>query len=195
MALSPWGAFALVCYVDGPLGSFLDQLRCSLSSALAAPAHITLLPPRPLPAAAETLSAIAVAILQGFEAFDVELGPVRLFPSNVLYLDVIQGHDSVRYMHQSLNTGPLAACEEFEFHPHVTLGGPFPSLEIDRAEAQAKAAWNRCDLARRFRVNQIVALWAGADSDTEAPWSSLFTFSLEQSKIIRHLPNVTTQTC
>src|ERR1039458_2013161 len=49
--------YALVSYVQAPLGSFLDRLRLRLTPECRPHAHITILPPRPLCAPEERAEA------------------------------------------------------------------------------------------------------------------------------------------
>src|SRR4051794_28470576 len=125
MAASPWGSFALVSYVPDPLGTFLDNFRHSLAESDQTQAHVTILPPRPLRVPLETASEQATSTLRTFSPFEVELDAVCRFPrTDVLYVSVSIGNSAVRELHRALNTGSLADSEQFEFQPHLTLGGP-----------------------------------------------------------------------
>jgi 2'-5' RNA ligase len=129
--VSVWGSFALVSYVPDPLGSSLDGLRQSFPGSDPAHSHITILPPRPLHLPVERASEQATSILRKFQAFEVELEAVSTFPhTNVVYLDLSEGNRLVRELHQALNTGNLADNEQFEFHPHLTLGGPIAEAAV-----------------------------------------------------------------
>jgi 2'-5' RNA ligase len=175
-----WGSFALVSYVPGPLGASLDGLRQSLQGSDPAHSHITILPPRPLNIPVERASAQAMSILRRFRAFEVELEAVSTFPAtNVVYLDLAEGNRLVRELHQALNTGGLADDEQFEFHPHLTLGGgPIAEPALRLAEAEAKEAWSLLDLPKRFLLDEVVSLWTPPDAGPSGDWTRLWNYSL-----------------
>ena len=172
------GLYALVSYLPLPLGSFLDELRQSLPGSHFAPAHITILPPRPLEVTVNAASECARTVLQGFTAFDVELTEVRRFPeTGMLFLDLADGNRSVHNLHDALNTGVLAFAEEFEFRPHLTLGGPIPPASMPTFQAQAEGAWNSWQSPKRFRLNNIVGL-SGTPGVEGLSWRRVWTHQL-----------------
>jgi 2'-5' RNA ligase len=171
------GSFALVSYVPEPLGPFLDQLRLSLPGAEFPQAHITLLPPRPLAVTIQAASRHAQSVLNRFSAFDVELSAVRKFPeTNVLYLDLTEGGETVRDLHEALNSGDLHYQEPFEFHPHLTLCGPVPDLGA--AQQEAEIAWRSFLVPRRFAVQEIVGLWASSNG-IGLSWQRIWSYNLQ----------------
>jgi 2'-5' RNA ligase len=173
------GFFALVSYVPEPLGPFLDQLRLSLPGAEFPQAHITLLPPRPLEVTIQAASEHAQSVLNRFSAFDVELSAVRKFPqTNVLYLDLTEGRQTVRDLHQALNSGDLHYGEPFEFHPHLTLGGPVPDATAGALQQEAETAWRSFLVPRRFAVQEIVGLWASSNGSGHS-WQRLWSYNLQ----------------
>jgi 2'-5' RNA ligase len=173
------GFFALVCYVPEPLGPALDQLRKALPGIDFPEAHITLLPPRPLQGPLEEASAHALDVLRGFSAFDVELGSVHRFTeTNTLYLDLAEGNDQIHQLHNDLATGQLHYLEEFEFHPHLTVGGPILPLTASEIQGRAEDVWRSLSVSRRFTINEVVALWAEA-AEGALQWQRLWTFSFE----------------
>lgn len=181
MTASPWGAFALVSYVPDPLGSLLDKFRHSFSGSDQARAHVTLLPPRPLRVPVETASEQATKTLRTFSPFEVELDNVRRFPlTNVLYLGISAGNSSMRELHKALNAGGLAATEQFEFQPHLTLGGPFPEPS-PATEASVSNAWDKVKLSKRFFMDEIVALWASPFTAPRDSWTRVWTYNLRQA--------------
>ena len=172
------GFFALVAYVPEPLGPFLDQLRQTLPGIEFPQAHITLLPPRPLHVNVQAASHLAKDVLSQVAAFEVELNSVRLFPeTDVLYLDLTDGHDTVLELHRALNTGDLHCAEQFDFHPHLTLGGPIPAGSLTAMRHKAENTWESSAPNRRFAVDEIVALWANPGSGA-LEWQRLWTYNL-----------------
>jgi hypothetical protein len=56
--------FALVSYVPGRLGEFLDRLREELVTGCKAHSHVTLLPPRPLSISTERAATVARSLIE-----------------------------------------------------------------------------------------------------------------------------------
>lgn len=175
---SVWGLFALVSYIPEPLGSFFHTLRGTLPGESNPQAHVTILPPRPLRVPVDTASDQAVHILSGFAAFEVELCSVgRFAETNFLYLDIGDGSARFHDLHDALNAGDLAHAEEFEFRPHLTLGGPVPEAKVNSIQGQAEVAWLSADQPRRFTVDEIVFLWLSPDS-ADNEWHRLWSYNL-----------------
>ncbi|MFL6351333.1 MAG: 2'-5' RNA ligase family protein [Bryobacteraceae bacterium] len=176
-----WGCFALVSYIPEPLASFLKGLREILPNSDSSEAHITLLPPRRLKLPVETASKQARTILSHFAPFDVELSKVRRFAeTKFLYLDLGEGRSVVHELHDLLNKGDLFDSEEFEFRPHLTLGGPVSPGVLDSAQHQAELTWNTEHCAARFTVQEIVCLWSSPDS-AQGEWHRLWSQKLSSA--------------
>src|ERR1700730_11444059 len=80
--------YALVIYIPGPLGRFLDDLRRELVPAYNPHAHVSVLPPRPLTVDWEQASGQARRLIEGWPPFDVELTEVNIFPATkVVYTE------------------------------------------------------------------------------------------------------------
>ena len=174
-----WGSVALVSYIPDPLRSVLQKLRQALPGDHTPPPHITILPPRPLQLAVEDASKQAQNILNQVSAFEVELGTVRRFPeTNFLYLAINAGDTSLRRLHDTLNAGVLHFGEEFEFRPHLTLGGPIPDEELDSVLRATKSAWRSAACSRRFTLDELVLLWIEPQA-AQGEWRPLFSHCLE----------------
>jgi hypothetical protein len=155
--------FALVCYVPGALGGFLDCLRTELVPECSARSHVTLLPPRPLhgqggPALRQLQKALPVC-----PPFVVELGEVAVFEqTRVIYLELLRGQDHLRRIHRVLNAGSLHYDEPYEYHPHVTLAQG-PSVFADSGEKLrlAHERWSQFKLPRTFIVDTVMFVQNG----------------------------------
>lgn len=173
-----WGFFALVSYIPEPLSSFLQGLREILPNNDSSEAHITLLPPRPLRLPIETVSKQARSILRQFPPFDVELSTVRRFAeTKFLYLDLGEGNSLIHDLHDALNRGDLSDPEEFEFHPHLTLGGPVSPGTLDLAQEQAEVTWSGEHCAPRFTIQEVVCLWLSPNS-AQGEWRRVWSQKL-----------------
>jgi len=153
----PPSLYALVIYLPEPLGGFLDDLRLELVPGCNPHAHISLLPPRPVPVAPEAAIEEARAIVGGFAPFDIELGRIEKFDvTDVIYISVEDGSEQLRQMHRSLNRGALALEEPFPYHPHVTLAQEFDVERLDTLLALASRRWSDFRGPRRFRADSAV---------------------------------------
>jgi 2'-5' RNA ligase len=156
----PWGSFALVTYLPDPLGSFLTDLRHLLPGETRPDAHITFLPPRPLAQSLEAAADQIRRVINGIHPFEIELGTIQVFPeTGMVYLSVETGREELLRLHDSLNRGQLFAEEHFEYHPHLTLGGPLTAGDAAATLQRAQQAWRDSDLSPRFLVKEMVLLW------------------------------------
>src|SRR5262249_12468298 len=113
--------YALVIYIPGPLGRFLDDLRRELVPSYKPNAHVSVLPPRSLSTDWTTASEQARAELEAWNPFEIELTDLRIFPvTEVLYLEVGAGAAELRKLNAAMNTRALQFQEPFEYHPHIT---------------------------------------------------------------------------
>ena len=175
------GSFALVTYLPDPLSSFLTELRHVLPGDNRAEAHVTFLPPRPLTVSIDTALSEIARKLSRVKPFELELGQVSLFPeTNILYLSVQTGHEILRTLHTSLNHGSLFAEENFDFVPHLTLGGPLASHEVTPVFEKAANLWSTASFSRRFEVSEAVLLWQ-AGGCSERSWSRVSSFPFIQT--------------
>ena len=174
-----FGSFAIVSYIPDPLGAFLTAIRQLLPGDQIPQAHVTILPPRPLNIPVEAASKQARRVLQAFSSFEVELSTVQYFTeTNFFYLDLSIGETVLHKLHDALNTGDLEHCEEFEFRPHVTLGGPVPAATLPSVHTQAKTLWKSAECAPRFSIREIVFLWL-SPSDPRGEWRRFWSQDLE----------------
>ncbi len=170
--------FALVSYIPGPLGHFLDTLRRELEPQTLAPrAHVTLLPPRPL--AAEVTPSAAEGhidrMLGDSPAIDVYLGSIEIFPvTNVVYVSVDGGFLQLRKLHERLNSGPLSFAEPFHYHPHITLVQGLGADEADRVRSEASRRWEQFGGSRRFATE----IFTFVQANTAKRWADLCEVAL-----------------
>jgi 2'-5' RNA ligase len=153
----PQSLYALVIYLPDPLGGFLDDLRLEMVPGCNPHAHISVLPPRPLPVAPEAAIEESRGILRGFAPFDVELGGIQKFDdTDVIYISVEGGREQLRQLNRSLNRGALAFEEPFAYHPHVTLAQEIAAAQVEDLVALAERRWREFSGPRRFRVEKAV---------------------------------------
>ncbi len=144
-------AFALVAYIPDPLAQFLDDLRRELVPACVPRAHITILPPRLLSSDPALAASRARALLGDFGPFEVEAADVCIFPTtDVVYIEVGRGAEELRRLHDTLNAGPLAFEEPFDYHPHITLAQDLSSDQAEVVLERARQAWSASKHPNRF---------------------------------------------
>lgn len=156
--------FALVSYIPEPLGPTLDDLKIPLSGERPSPAHITLLPPRPLRTDPVSAFERIRELIAGFPAFESELTEICRFPTtNVLYLAVGRGQERIREIYRALNHGEFFHAEEFEFLPHLTLAYPSDLTAAERIRLKLQKGWNRVRHLQPFVIDRAVFLSRAPD--------------------------------
>jgi len=162
MYVDPNGAdrinsFALVAYIPEPLAGFLDKLRQELVPNCFLRAHITILPPRPITTSPGAAWNAIRAVARTFAPFDIELTGVEVFPiSDVIYVAIGAGTDSLIHMHSAMNTAGLAFKEAFAYHPHVTLAQELKPDELDELICVARQRWAEFAPGHKFHVDRVV---------------------------------------
>ncbi len=149
--------FALVIYIPGSLGRFLDDLRRELAPACNPHAHVSVLPPRSLAVDWEEASDYARALLEPRPPFQVDVGSVNVFPvTNVTYLEVEKGAAELRSMHAAMLRGPLQFDEPFVYHPHITLAQEIPPELAADVHETARRRWQEYRGIRSFHAEHAV---------------------------------------
>jgi 2'-5' RNA ligase len=149
--------FALVIYIPGPLGRFLDDLRKELVPHYNPHAHVSVLPPRSLAVEWRTASDQARALLGAESVFEVELTSLGVFPAtDVLYLEVGAGAAELRKLNEAMNHGPLQFPEPFQYHPHITLAQGVLHEDVPRLCDLARHRWREYQGPRTFRAERAV---------------------------------------
>jgi len=149
--------FALVIYIADPLGQFLDDLRRELAPGCDPHAHVSVLPPRPLPVDWRTAAEQVRTLTESWAAFDVELTDIVIFPvTNVIYLEVGKGASGLKSMHRAMNQGPLGFEEPFPYHPHITVAQEIPAGQVAAVHELARKRWREYRGSRTFRADRTV---------------------------------------
>jgi 2'-5' RNA ligase len=153
---TPLAQFALVSYITGPLGKYLDELRLRLDPACKPNAHVTILPPRTLSGTPEEAAAGIRRLSPNFDPLTVRLGDVAMFPvSNVIYIEVAAGREALLQMFHAMNSGASAFREPFPYHPHITLAMPLAGVDPRKLLEDARRDWAAYPQERKFRVEKL----------------------------------------
>jgi 2'-5' RNA ligase len=149
--------FALVIYIPGQLGKFLDDLRRELVPSYDPHAHVSVLPPRPLAVDWQTASEQVRAQAEAWAPFEIELTGLEVFPvTEVLYLQVAGGGEELRRMHKAMNSGMLGFEEPFPYHPHITLAQEVPHDAVAGLMELTERRWREYRGPRSFRAERAV---------------------------------------
>lgn len=169
------GHYALVSYIPGYLGAFLDKLRAELVPRCEAKAHVSVLPPRSLEAPEDQLVQELRRRTRRLQSFELTLGRVEMFSgTNVVYLSLEAGEPRIRELHAELRTGILDFAEPFQFHPHVTLAQEIPNGMATEVMELARKRWRECICHRAFSVDHLVFV----RNHSPANWHTISEFKL-----------------
>lgn len=147
--------FALVVYIPGPLGVFLDDLRRELVPHYNPHAHVSVLPPRPLGVDWQTASLQARTLAESWAPFEVQLTGIQVFPvTNVIYLEVGSGASELYRMHDAMNLADLAFEEPFPYHPHITVAQEILHDRVAEVGELAQRRWNEFQGPHAFRAER-----------------------------------------
>ena len=182
VAAGPGTVFALVAYIPGELGAFLNSLRPRLVPSCHLLSHLTILPPRATNAQEDTLVRFLDRATSRVAAFEVELGDVEIFPvTNVIYLSVLAGRGAVESIHEDLNHADLAFDEPFEFQPHITLAQDVEPERLLAVYELARQVWADCPHQDSFSVEKLTFV----RNDGLDVWSTVSEHQLACSTLLR----------
>lgn len=175
--------YAIVVYLHGPLGRFVNSLRCTLDPQHSTKTpHVTILPPRPLIISEEAALEEARAKLADWYPFEVEIVGVKSFlPANgVVYLELGWGGDPLRVLHDTLNQGHLGYREPYPYIPHITIA---QDLDEPRTREMIDRIWqefHRYDGPRRFVVENCTFV----RQSPEGHWIDLAGLQIGRAQVL-----------
>jgi 2'-5' RNA ligase len=171
----PYCSFAVVGYVPEPAGEFINRLRREFEPDCPARAHITILPPRPLPCSPDDAWRQLRGSLSDFHALHIELQEVKIFPdSHVIYLSIGAGYQDLENMHQQLDRGLCRGDEAWRYIPHITLARPAESQDLAANLDLASRRWEDFEHARDFTLDEVTFVQNTSGED----WTDLERFRL-----------------
>jgi 2'-5' RNA ligase len=150
--------YALVAYVKGPVGEFVENLRRELHPDLPhLAAHLTLLPPRPLQGAESAALQVLAGICGQVEPFEVTLGEMESFvpTTPTVYIRLGPSATRLRGLHDRLNTQALAFAEEWPYIPHLTIVKMPTEQAAQSALEIARKRWQQYSGSRRIRLDRL----------------------------------------
>jgi len=150
--------YALVAYVNGPAGEFVESLRRELHPDLPhLAAHLTILPPRMLQGTESSALQVVDQVCGQTEPFEVTLGEVCTFApvTPTVYIQV----DFAACMcdlHGILNIEALAFEEEWPYIPHMTIAKLAGEAAARHAFQLASERWAGYRGSRRILLESLV---------------------------------------
>ena len=116
--------YAVVAYLRNELGRFVEELRTELHPQHAhLPAHVTVLPPRPLQGSEAQGVETLEALCRDQPPFEISLGQVETFSPTTptVFIQVERAGYRLRELHDRLNTGVFQFEEPWPYMPHLTV--------------------------------------------------------------------------
>jgi 2'-5' RNA ligase len=150
--------YALVAYVKGPVGEFVENLRRELHPELPHfAAHLTLLPPRPLQGSENEALQVLAEVCSQAEPFEVTLGGMESFipTTPTVYIRVAHAASVLGELHDRLNTRALAFVEEWPYIPHVTIAKMPSEQAAEQALEIAREHWEQYSGSRRILLDRL----------------------------------------
>jgi 2'-5' RNA ligase len=150
--------YALVAYIKSDLGEFVENLRAELHPKHAhLPAHISILPPRPLMGTEQQALECLRALCSQVVPFEVEISDVETFvpTTPTVFLRIAHRGYRLRELHDMLNCNQLAYNEPLLYMPHVTIA---KLDEMDRAREVfdiSTARWAAYAGARKAGIEEL----------------------------------------
>lgn len=168
------GCYAVVAYITGPLGAFVEEFRKETDPSCDVRAHLTLLPPRLLRGASAPRKWIEEQV-RSLSPFEVEAGDVDVFESTqVIYLAVEAGDGEVLRLNRALDSGPLSLAQPYPYVPHITLAQEIDGNRFREMLESARKRWAGYPHPRRFRIDRFTFV----ENTPAGGWLDLAEFRL-----------------
>lgn len=162
--------YALVAYLQHPVGDFVENLRRELHPELPhLPAHVTILPPRRLvpdgnhdgneTSALEALGEMCRAV----DPFEILLGEVETFVpvTPTVFIRIEEAGERLQELHDRLNTGMLRCEEQWPYIPHLTIVKMAAAEQALGAYEIARERWREYRGSLRITVEQLTFVREG----------------------------------
>jgi 2'-5' RNA ligase len=173
--------YAVVAYVRNSVGHFVEDLRRELYPEHGhLPAHVTVLPPRPLKGTEEEAKALLRSQLDTVETFQIQMGQVETFipTTPTVFLRVSSHAHRFRELHEDLNIGPFHCAEQWPYMPHLTIVKMPDIREAEQAAALSRERWERYQGHRGAQVTDFTFVRESANQH----WTDLATYPLKPRK-------------
>jgi len=156
--------YALVAYVRSPVGQFVEQLRRDLHPEdPCLPAHVTVLPPRPLQDSPEQAQQLIQQVCRNVEPFQVGMGDVETFApiTPTVFIRVAHAAYRLRELHDLLNVGALEFDEPWPYMPHLTIVKLPEAAAACRAAELSREHWAQFHGSRQILIDELTFVREG----------------------------------
>lgn len=149
--------YALVAYLKGPAGEFVESLRRELHPELPhLAAHLTILPPRLVDASEGSALHQVEQVCGEEEPFEVSLGSVETFiPITPTVYIRVDASARLCGLHSRLNAGILACQEEWPYIPHLTVVKMNTQQSAQKAWETARERWAQYAGSRHILLEKL----------------------------------------
>jgi 2'-5' RNA ligase len=174
--------------VPSPWREVLDDARIASGDPLGGivPAHLTLLGPTEMPAAAlDAFKAHLAAVAAACPVFDLHLRGTGSFRpvTDVVFVAVAEGIAVCEQLESAIRTGPTQRERSFPYHPHITIAQNVPHAALDAAFTSMSG------FEAKFRVEAFTlythpspGAWTGETlAGAPIPWTPKATFPLSRA--------------
>jgi len=154
----PGSRYALVAYVKSPIREFVECLRQELHPDLPhLSAHVTILPPRTLQGSESKSLETLEEICGQVSPFEIVLGGVDTFVpvTPTIFIRVDHAAQRMRELHEKLDTGALAAKEEWPYMPHLTIAKMSSEQQAEQALGLARERWEQYRGSHRVELKEL----------------------------------------
>jgi 2'-5' RNA ligase len=176
--------YALVAYVKGAAGEFVENLRRELHpDRCHLAAHLTILPPRLLQGTEGAALEMLERICGEEEPFEVNLGEVETFipATPTVFIRIDAAASRMCDLHRRLNTGVLSFREEWPYIPHLTIVRMSQEPAAVDAYHTAGERWVRYSGSRRILLERLTFV----REDAQDRWVDLAPVHLGRNLVSR----------
>ncbi len=152
------GTYAVVSYVHDPVAEFVEWLHRELHpEKLQLPAHLTILPPRPLRGVESEAVEQLEEVCRNVQPFEIRLGDVETFLpiTPTVFIRIAHGAYRLRELHDQLSIGALRSDESWPFMPHLTICKFNREEHAVAAVPIARQRWGSYSGSRSILIDQL----------------------------------------
>ena len=160
--------YALVAYVHNALGDFVEGLRSELHPPHShLPAHITVLPPRPLSGSEAQAIELVEQVCAEVRPFEVVMGGVENFmpKTPTVFIRVAHAAYRMRELHDHLNIDGLRYEEPWPYMPHLTIVKVETNEAAEAAAEIARQRWAAYAGSKRILIEELTFVRQGERVD------------------------------
>jgi len=160
----PLPQYAVVAYVRNDLGCWVEELRREIHPEHAhLPAHITVLPPRPLGGSENHAISLLAELCRDVSPFEVSMGDVETFipTTPTIFLRVAHAAYKMRELHDRIDTGILQGEEPWPYMPHLTIAKFETEEQVQSVKELVQQRWAQYQGSRRVHINELTFVRQG----------------------------------